>query len=74
MQSTKLIVFSVAEILAAAWFGFMFVYAYPWLYNMINKFTKRGPDLHENIDFVNSMLMFIVSSVVLIILTGIIKK
>ena len=73
MQSTKLIVFSVAEILAAAWFGFMFVYAYPWLYNMINKFTKRGPDLHENIDFVNSMLMFIVPSVLLLLFKNIRK-
>jgi len=73
MQANTLIVFSVAEILGAAWFGFMFVYAYPWLYNMINKFTKRGPDLHENIDFVNSMLMFIVPSVLLLLFKNIRK-
>jgi hypothetical protein len=74
MQSKKLVIFSLAELVGGACFALMFVYVYPWLYNTINKYTKRGPDLHEKIDFVNSMLMFIVSSVVLIILTGIIKK
>ena len=43
----------------------MFTYFYPWLYNKINHITKRGEDIDEKIDFVNSLIMFIIAYIIL---------
>lgn len=43
----------------------MFTYFYPWLYNKINHITKRGEDIDETIDFVNSLIMFIIAYIIL---------
>jgi uncharacterized membrane protein YidH (DUF202 family) len=55
-------------------FGVAVLVGGPWLYNLINKYTKRSQDLHENIDFGNAMLMFIVPSVFFIVLFMILHK
>ena len=39
----------------------LYVYYYPWLYNKINNLTERGQDLDDQMDFVNVMLMFLVT-------------
>jgi hypothetical protein len=69
-----LLKFGVAELVGGVWMGLIYVYYYPWLYNLINKYTKRSQDLHENIDFGNAMLMFIVPSVFFIVLFMILHK
>jgi len=35
----------------------VYTYFYPWLYNKVNHVTKRGPDLHDKIDLLNSVIM-----------------
>ena len=39
----------------------LYVHYYPWLYNKINNLTERGQDLDDQMDFVNVMLMFLVT-------------
>ena len=39
----------------------LYVLYYPWLYNKINNLTERGQDLDDQMDFVNVMLMFLVT-------------
>ena len=58
----------------------LYTYYYPWLYNKINSYTQRGPNLNDQIDFVNVMLTFLVSWIlmslflILIMTSLIIKK
>ena len=39
--------------------SFVYTYLYPWLYNKVNHITKRGEDLDDEIDIVNTMIMFL---------------
>jgi len=55
----QVISISVSSLIGAL----LYIHWYPWLYNQINKYTKRGEDLHENIDFVNTMIMFALPSI-----------
>ncbi len=57
----------------------LYVYYYPWLYNKINNLTERGQDLDDQMDFVNVMLMFLVTWIlialfVFLIMTPLILK
>lgn len=54
---TKATIQLIISLLTAA---VIFTYFYPWLYNKINHITKRGEDIDETIDFVNSLIMFFV--------------
>ena len=60
----QIISISVSALMGAL----IYIHWYPWLYNKINKYTKRGEDLHENIDFVNTMIMFTLPSILLFVL------
>ena len=48
----------------------IFTYFYPWLYNQINHITKRGEDIDETIDFVNSLIMFFVLYLSITLIVG----
>jgi hypothetical protein len=39
----------------------LYTYYYPWLYNHINHYTKRGEDLNDKMDIINVMLLFLVT-------------
>ena len=57
----------------------LYVYYYPWLYNKINNITERGQDLDDQIDFVNVVLMFLITWIlialfVFLIMTPLILK
>ena len=57
----------------------LYVHYYPWLYNKINNLTERGQDLDDQMDFVNVMLMFLVTWIlialfVFLIMTPLILK
>ena len=47
----------------------LFTYYYPWVYNKVNEVTKRGDMIDDKYDFVNVMLMFIISWILFISLT-----
>ncbi len=49
--------------------GFLYTYYYPWLYNKINSYTNRGPYLDDEIDLVNSMLVFLLTWLVFVSIT-----
>lgn len=50
--------------------GVLYTYYYPWLYNKINKHTKRSQPMNiDNIDLVNSILIFVVTWLFFVILT-----
>jgi len=56
-----------------------YVYYYPWVYNKINNLTERGQDLDDQMDFVNVMLMFLITYIlialfVFLIMTPLILK
>tara|TARA_Y100001970_G_C14148671_1_gene811365 strand:- start:193 stop:420 length:228 start_codon:yes stop_codon:yes gene_type:complete len=38
----------------------LYTYYYPWLYNKVNNYTKRGEDLNE-IDLLNVMIVFLIT-------------
>ena len=46
-----------------------YVYYYPWLYNKINYYTKRGEDLNDEMDFINVFLMFIITLILIVLFT-----
>ena len=57
----------------------LFTYYYPWVYNKVNEVTKRGDMIDDKYDFVNVMLMFIISwilfiSLKMLLITPIILK
>ena len=57
----------------------LYVYYYPWLYNKINNITERGQDLDDQMDFVNVVLMFLITWIlialfVFLIMTPLILK
>ena len=58
---------SIGLFVAAA----LFTYFYPWLYNKINHITKRGEDIDEAIDYVNSLIMFAIAYIIMIFITTI---
>lgn len=41
--------------------GVLYTYYYPWLYNIINSYTKRSEPLDDNIDLLNSILIFVLN-------------
>ena len=45
----------------------LYVYYYPWLYNKINNITERGQDLDDQMDFVNVVLMFLITWILIAI-------
>jgi len=50
----------------------LYTYLYPWLYNRVNRITKRGEDIDEKIDLGNTVIMFITLNVIVLgIITGI---
>ena len=38
--------------------GILYTYYYPWLYNKINSYTNRSQFLDDEIDLLNSILVF----------------
>jgi len=38
----------------------LYTYYYPWLYNKVNNYTKRGEDLNQ-IDLLNVMIVFLIT-------------
>ena len=54
--------------------GVLYTYYYPWLYNKINEYTKRSRPLNDNIDLVNSILIFVVTWLFIVILTFILSS
>ena len=48
---------------------FLYTYYYPWLYNKINSYTNRGPYLDDEIDLVNSMLVFLLTWLIFVSIT-----
>ena len=48
----------------------LFTYYYPWLYNKINYFTKRGENLDDKIDFINIMLTFFITWICISVIIG----
>ena len=57
---------SISLLTAAA----IFTYFYPWLYNQINHITKRGEDIDEKIDYVNSLIMFFILYLSITLIVG----
>ena len=43
----------------------LYTYYYPWLYNKVNSYTQRGPNLNDEIYFLNLILTFLVSWVLI---------
>ena len=39
----------------------LYTYYYPWLYNKVNHYTKRGEDLDDKVDIINVFLVFIIT-------------
>ena len=50
----------------------LYTYYYPWLYNKVNSYTQRGSNLNDEIDFVNVLLTFIVTWVLISLFVNII--
>jgi len=62
----KMINFSLMLIIP----GVLYTYYYPWLYNKINEKTRRSRPLNsDNIDLVNSILIFVVTWLFFVVLT-----
>lgn len=62
----KMINFSLMLIIP----GILYTYYYPWLYNKINEKTRRSSPLNsDNIDLVNSILIFVVTWLFFVVLT-----
>ena len=62
----KMINFSLMLIIP----GILYTYYYPWLYNKINEKTRRSRPLNsDNIDLVNSILIFVVTWLFFVTLT-----
>jgi len=38
----------------------LYTYYYPWLYNKVNNYTKRGEDLNQ-IDLLNVIIVFLIT-------------
>ena len=55
MKAKQIIPFSISIIIP----GILYTYYYPWLYNKINSYTNRGPFLDDEIDLLNSILVFL---------------
>jgi len=53
--------------------GMIHAYYYPWLYNIINNFTERSEPLEEHIDLFNSILVFVLSWIITLLLMIIIN-
>ena len=55
----------------------LYTYYYPWLYNKVNNYTKRGEDLNQ-IDLLNVIIVFLITwlliSLFLIIMLPILLK
>lgn len=43
----------------------LYVYYYPWLYNKVNGITGRGEDLDDKMDFINVLVMFLITWVII---------
>ena len=52
--------------------GILYTYYYPWLYNIINSYTKRSEPLDDNIDLLNSILIFVLNFLIYLSITIII--
>ena len=50
----------------------LYSYYYPFLYNEVNKITKRGEPLDDKIDLLNLSIVFLLNGVLLTILVPII--
>tara|TARA_B110000285_G_scaffold229595_1_gene294608 strand:- start:1040 stop:1300 length:261 start_codon:yes stop_codon:yes gene_type:complete len=50
----------------------LYSYYYPFLYNEVNKITKRGEQLDDKIDLLNLSIVFLLNGVILTILVPII--
>lgn len=50
----------------------LYTYYYPWLYNKVNSYTQRGPNLNNQFDFINVILTFLVNWVLILIIVIII--
>tara|TARA_A100001037_G_C15063929_1_gene596104 strand:- start:1024 stop:1251 length:228 start_codon:yes stop_codon:yes gene_type:complete len=55
----------------------LYTYYYPWLYNKVNNYTKRGEDLNQ-VDLLNVIIVFLITwlliSLFLIIMLPILLK
>ena len=56
MKAKQIIPFAVSIIIP----GVLYTYYYPWLYNKVNNYTKRGEDLNQ-IDLLNVMIVFLIT-------------
>ena len=65
------LVMSVELMLVLIFGSVLYTYFYPWLYNKVNHITKRGQDLHDKIDLMNTMIMLGALYVVMILLGGV---
>ena len=43
----------------------LFTKFYPIIYNYINSKTKRGPNMSENLDYLNTIIMFTIMYIIL---------
>jgi Mg/Co/Ni transporter MgtE len=68
MKGKMIVIRATGFIMACIWAAIIYIYWYPWLYNQVNHYTERSEDLDENIDFVNTFIMFIVSTLTIFIL------
>lgn len=50
----------------------IYTYLYPSIYNYINKITKRGKGIGDDIDFINALLMVVGLNLVIMVVTFII--
>tara|TARA_B100000575_G_C22773358_1_gene459100 strand:+ start:387 stop:626 length:240 start_codon:yes stop_codon:yes gene_type:complete len=47
----------------------LYTYYYPWVYNKVNNYTKRGENLDDKVDFLNVFLVFIITWVFIAVFT-----
>jgi diacylglycerol kinase len=70
----KVVISSLFLLTAAALINSAIVaYVYPFLYNEVNSITKRGDDMDDDIDFVNTFIMFMLWTCLLTALLFFIK-
>jgi len=50
----------------------IYTYLYPSIYNYINKVTKRGKEIGDDIDFINAFLMVVGLNLIIMVVTFII--
>ena len=51
------IILSVHVVVTIVIGSILYSHFYPWLYNKVNHVTKRGEDLHDKIDMLNTVIM-----------------